>query len=92
MMLARAVAHACASISTSGASTASASPPQCYQSRDHRHHDGIARGRLLHRDDGGERPPLFGVPLLTFFGLLGYLIAFVNSLWIFLSIWRSSRR
>ena len=31
-------------------------------------------------------PTLFGVPLLTFFGLLGYLIAFVNSLWIILSI------
>src|SRR6266404_3817384 len=39
-----------------------------------------------------EGPVLFGVPLLTFFGLLGYLIAFVNSLWIILSIWRSGRR
>jgi ubiquinone biosynthesis protein len=39
-----------------------------------------------------EGPTLFGVPLLTFFGLLGYLIAFVNSLWIILSIWRSDRR
>jgi ubiquinone biosynthesis protein len=39
-----------------------------------------------------EGPTLFGVPLLTFFGLLGYLIAFVNSLWIILSIWRSGRR
>jgi ubiquinone biosynthesis protein len=39
-----------------------------------------------------EGPTLFGVPLLTLFGLLGYLIAFVNSLWIILSIWRSSRR
>jgi ubiquinone biosynthesis protein len=36
-------------------------------------------------------PTLFGVPLLTFFGLLGYLIAFVNSLWIIVSIWRSGR-
>ena len=33
-----------------------------------------------------EGPTLFGVPLLTFFGLFGYLIAFVNSLWIILSI------
>jgi len=32
------------------------------------------------------------VPLLTFFGLFGYLIAFVNSLWIILSIWRSGRQ
>ena len=39
-----------------------------------------------------EGPTLFGVPLLTFFGLLGYMIAFVNSLWIILSIWRSGRR
>jgi len=39
-----------------------------------------------------EGPTLFGVPLLTFFGLLGYLIAFVSSLWIIFSIWRSGRR
>jgi ubiquinone biosynthesis protein len=39
-----------------------------------------------------QGPALFGVPLLTLFGLLGYLIAFANSLWIILSIWRSSRR
>jgi ubiquinone biosynthesis protein len=37
-------------------------------------------------------PTLFGVPLLTYFGLFGYLIAFVNSLWIIASIWRSGRR
>ena len=39
-----------------------------------------------------EGPTLLGVPMLTFFGLLGYLIAFVNSLWIIFSIWRSGRR
>ena len=39
-----------------------------------------------------EGPTVLGVPLLTFFGLLGYLIAFVNSLWIIHSIWRSGRR
>lgn len=33
-------------------------------------------------------PELFGLPL---FGLLGFLIAFVNSVWIILSIWRSGR-
>jgi ubiquinone biosynthesis protein len=38
-----------------------------------------------------EGPTLFGVPLLTFLGLFGYLIAFVNSLWIIVSIWRSGR-
>ena len=37
-------------------------------------------------------PTLFGQPLLTLFGLVGYLIAFVNSLWIIISIWRSGRR
>lgn len=36
--------------------------------------------------EGG--PTLFGLPL---FGLLGFLLAFVNSLWIILSIWRSNR-
>jgi ubiquinone biosynthesis protein len=37
-------------------------------------------------------PTLFGVPLLTYFGFCGYLIAFVNSLWAIFSIWRSGRR
>jgi ubiquinone biosynthesis protein len=36
-------------------------------------------------------PTLFGLSLLTLLGLVGYLIAFVNSLWIILSIWRSGR-
>jgi ubiquinone biosynthesis protein len=33
-------------------------------------------------------PQLFGLP---FFGLLGFLIAFFNSMWIILSIWRSGK-
>jgi len=33
-------------------------------------------------------PQLFGLP---FFGLLGFLIAFLNSLWIIFSIWRSGK-
>jgi ubiquinone biosynthesis protein len=37
-------------------------------------------------------PTAFGVSLLTYCGLVGYLIAFVNSLWIIFSIWRSGRR
>ena len=37
-------------------------------------------------------PSVFGVSLLTYCGLIGYLVAFVNSLWIILSIWRSGRR
>jgi ubiquinone biosynthesis protein len=36
--------------------------------------------------DGG--PELFGLPL---FGFLGYLIAFFNSVWIVLSIWRADK-
>lgn len=36
--------------------------------------------------EGG--PQLFGLP---FFGLLGFLIAFFNSVWIVLSIWRSGK-
>ena len=37
--------------------------------------------------EGG--PQLFGLP---FFGLVGFLIAFFNSLWIIVSIWRSGKR
>ena len=40
----------------------------------------------------GGGPILFGLPLLTLLGLLGYGVAFANSLWIILSIWRSGRR
>jgi ubiquinone biosynthesis protein len=40
--------------------------------------------------EGG--PKIFGVSLLTYCGFVGYLIAFVNSLWIIFSIWRSRRR
>ena len=40
----------------------------------------------------GGGPTVFGVSLLTLCGLVGYLIAFANSLWVILSIWRSGRR
>jgi len=33
-------------------------------------------------------PKLFGLPV---FGLLGFIVAFFNSIWIILSIWRSGR-
>src|SRR5262249_24356731 len=39
----------------------------------------------------GGGPPLFGTPVLTLLGIFGYLIAFFNSLWIILAIWRSDR-
>jgi len=40
--------------------------------------------------EGG--PTVFGVSLITYCGFIGYLMAFVNSIWIILSIWRSGRR
>jgi ubiquinone biosynthesis protein len=40
----------------------------------------------------GSGPNLLGIPLLTLLGLLGYVVAFLNSVWIILSIWRSGRR
>lgn len=36
-------------------------------------------------------PTVFDVPLFTVLGSLGYLMAFVNSVWVILSIWRSRR-
>lgn len=36
-------------------------------------------------------PTIFGVRLFTLLGLIGYLIAFVNSLWIIFGIWRSGK-
>jgi ubiquinone biosynthesis protein len=36
-------------------------------------------------------PQILGMPLFTVLGLLGYLLAFVNSVWIVVSIWRSER-
>jgi ubiquinone biosynthesis protein len=40
----------------------------------------------------GGGPTVFGISLLTYCGLIGFLMAFANSLWIILSIWRSGRR
>jgi ubiquinone biosynthesis protein len=40
--------------------------------------------------EGG--PKIFGISLLTYCGLVGYVIAFANSLWIIFSIWRSRQR
>jgi len=37
-------------------------------------------------------PQLFGMPVLTILGLLGYLVAFVNSCWVIIGIWRSGKR
>jgi ubiquinone biosynthesis protein len=34
-------------------------------------------------------PQIFGMPVFTVLGSLGYLMAFVNSVWVIFSIWRS---
>ena len=36
-------------------------------------------------------PTVLGMPLFTVLGLLGYVIAFCNSVWIIVSIWRADR-
>jgi ubiquinone biosynthesis protein len=38
-----------------------------------------------------EGPEFFGIPLLTMVGVLGYALAFVNSIWIIFGIWRSTK-
>jgi ubiquinone biosynthesis protein len=38
-----------------------------------------------------EGPVIIGIPVLPAIGFLGYVIAFLNSLWIFYGIWRSGR-
>jgi ubiquinone biosynthesis protein len=39
-----------------------------------------------------DGPQVFGVPVLPVLGLVGYLVAFFNSLWIVYGIWRSGRK
>jgi ubiquinone biosynthesis protein len=34
-------------------------------------------------------PQLWGIPIFTILGCIGYLLAFVNSVWVIYSIWRS---
>jgi ubiquinone biosynthesis protein len=38
-----------------------------------------------------DGPTLWGIPVLPVLGLLGYILAFLNSLWIVYGIWRSGR-
>jgi ubiquinone biosynthesis protein len=40
---------------------------------------------------GQAGPTLHGMPLFTTLGMIGYVGAFFNSVWIIVSIWRSSR-
>ncbi|MBI4205304.1 MAG: ubiquinone biosynthesis protein UbiB [Betaproteobacteria bacterium] len=39
-----------------------------------------------------EGPSVFGIPVLPVLGLLGYVLAFLNSLWIIYGIWRSGKQ
>ena len=38
-----------------------------------------------------DGPTFFGMPVLPALGLFGYLLAFLNSVWIVYGIWRSGR-
>jgi ubiquinone biosynthesis protein len=38
-----------------------------------------------------DGPEVFGIPVLPVIGLIGYVLAFLNSLWIVYGIWRSGR-
>ena len=38
-----------------------------------------------------DGPVFLGIPVLPALGLIGYLLAFLNSLWIVYGIWRSGR-
>jgi ubiquinone biosynthesis protein len=37
-------------------------------------------------------PVIMGVPILGAIGFAGYVLAFVNSVWVIYGIWRSSRK
>ena len=50
-----------------------------------------ARSSSAPVDENGG-PTLLGVPALLILGLLGYLMAFMNSVWIIYGIWRSGKR
>ena len=39
-----------------------------------------------------DGPSIFGIPVLPAIGLLGYMLAFLNSLWIVFGIWRSGKQ
>jgi ubiquinone biosynthesis protein len=39
-----------------------------------------------------DGPSILGIPVLPAIGLLGYMLAFLNSLWIVFGIWRSGKQ
>ena len=38
-----------------------------------------------------DGPMVLGIPVLMALGLMGYVLAFVNSVWIIYGIWRAGR-
>jgi ubiquinone biosynthesis protein len=38
-----------------------------------------------------DGPVVLGVPVLTAVGFMGYVTAFINSVWVILGIWRSGK-
>ena len=38
-----------------------------------------------------EGPQLLGMPVLTILGFAGYVVAFINSRWVIIGIWRSGK-
>ena len=38
-----------------------------------------------------DGPTVFGMSIFTLVGLIGYVVAFFNSLWILYGIWRAGR-
>ena len=81
-----------ASTSISSAWTASAASSTDPRPRHDGHHDRVAGDRLGDRADRrAAARRVLGVPVLPMIGLAGYLIAFVNSLWIIYGIWRAGR-
>jgi len=49
----------------------------------------VIRSSIVMTVQGG--PQIFGMPVLTILGLLGYTVAFFNSLWVIIGIWRSGK-
>jgi ubiquinone biosynthesis protein len=67
-----------------------AARPQ-HRPRDHGHHDRVGRDRLVDRDDRAGRPAGVRDSVLMLLGFLGYALAFVNSVWVIIGIWRSGK-
>jgi ubiquinone biosynthesis protein len=38
-----------------------------------------------------DSPTFLGIPVLTAVGFMGYVVAFLNSVWIIVGMWRSGK-